>query len=88
MEIATNRNVDIINVSTTEEAINALKGLEVLTSADVKEIVSSVSLRGLSLIDTVRVYAKFTNESAGDKVICFENGKNKIIQRQLWREVA
>ena len=88
MNISTKDGIDIVDVSSTEEAIKVLKCIENNTSSSAKEILSSTSLRGLSITDTVRVYAKFTNVSCGDKVVLFENGKNKTIQRQLWREIA
>ena len=60
--IVTSNGMDIIHVTNSADAEAVLDSLFERTSLTKKEIVGLVSLSGLSVSETVKVYNRFTRE--------------------------
>ena len=90
--VTTIGNVDRHEIRDSKEAMLLLNSLHEHSDMTVDELCQTVSLSGLSILDTVRVYSAFSYEKEQKNVVSFErrNGKptGKKIQRQLAREVA
>lgn len=60
--VVTRNGLDVYQVRTSTEAVEVLNALYESSSLSKKELTGIVSLQGLSVHDTVRVFNRFTRE--------------------------
>ena len=77
--------VDTLNAKTPEEALKVLEVIHKKSDTTPRDIVDSFQLSGLSIRESVQVYAAFMHRNAEMDVCEFDMEKHK---RNLWKEVC